>query len=142
MDAITKAREIGLGKRTNTILQSAFFKLANIIPMEDAVKYMKEAAYKSFARKGEKVVQMNYDAIDAGVNAVIKVNVPPEWANAEAEQKNCECSGCAKACTGRAQLDRFAEEILKPVSMQKGDSLPVSAFKGAEDGTFRPACCV
>jgi pyruvate-ferredoxin/flavodoxin oxidoreductase len=136
VDAITKAREIGLGKRTNTILQSAFFKLANIIPMEDAVKYMKEAAYKSFARKGEKVVQMNYDAIDAGVNAVIKVNVPPEWANAEAEQKNCECSGCAKACTGRAQLDRFAEEILKPVSMQKGDSLPVSAFKGAEDGTF------
>ena len=133
VDAITKAREIGLGKRTNTILQSAFFALANIIPMDDAVKYMKEAAYKSFSKKGEKIVQMNYDAIDAGVHAVTKIDVPPEWADAKDE---CDCAACTKACTGREMLDRFNETILKPVTAQKGDSLPVSAFKDAEDGTF------
>ena len=131
VDAITKAREIGLGKRTNTILQSAFFALAKIIPMEDAVKYMKEAAYKSFSKKGEKIVQMNYEAIDAGVNAVVKVNVPAAWENAgddPAEE--------SRGKSGKELLDRFVDKILCPVSQQKGDNLPVSAFAGIEDGTF------
>ena len=128
VDAISIARKIGLGGRTNTVLQSAFFKLANIIPEAQAVDYMKKAAYKSFAKKGDKIVQMNYDAIDAGCNAVVKVDVPASWKNAVDAKKEKEISG-------RPEVVDFVKNILDPVSEQKGDKLPVSAFKHA-DGQF------
>ena len=85
INAIDKAIEIGMGKRTNTILQSAFFKLADVMPIDDAIKFMKEAAKKSYSKKGDAVVEMNYKAIDAGVDAIHKVEVPDSWANPEAD---------------------------------------------------------
>ena len=130
VNAIEKAREIGLGKRTNTILQSAFFTLANIIPMEDAIKYMKEAAYKSFAKKGDEIVNQNYKAIDAGKDAIVKINVPAEWKNAVDEDVKVEIN------TDDKVLKDFAEGILAPVNAQKGDDLPVSAFVKSVDGMF------
>ncbi len=130
VDAITIARGLGLGGRTNTVLQSAFFNLANIIPSEDAIKYMKEAAYKSFFKKGEAVVQMNYSAIDAGANAAVKIDVPASWANAvDAEAADAEINA-------RPELANFVKNILTPVNGQKGDDLPVSAFADSADGTF------
>ena len=87
INAIDKAIEIGMGKRTNTILQSAFFKLANVMPIDQAVEFMKAAAKKSYSKKGDAVVEMNYKAIDAGVDAVHKVEVPADWANATEEKK-------------------------------------------------------
>ena len=130
IDAISIAREIGLGNRTNTVLQSAFFTLANIIPSEEAIGYMKKAAYKSFAKKGEAIVNMNYAAIDAGANAFTKIDVPAEWANAvDADTHEAELEG-------RREVVDFVKNILKPVNAQKGDTLPVSAFVDAADGTF------
>ena len=130
IDAISIAREIGLGNRTNTVLQSAFFTLANIIPSEEAIGYMKKAAYKSFAKKGEAIVNMNYAAIDAGANAFTKIDVPAEWANAvDADTHEAELEG-------RKDVVDFVKNILKPVNAQKGDTLPVSAFVDAADGTF------
>ena len=130
IDAISIAREIGLGNRTNTVLQSAFFTLANIIPSEEAIGYMKKAAYKSFAKKGEAIVNMNYAAIDAGANAFTKIDVPAEWANAvDADTHEAELEG-------RKEVVDFVKNILKPVNAQKGDTLPVSAFVDAADGTF------
>ena len=130
IDAISIAREIGLGNRTNTVLQSAFFTLANIIPSEEAIGYMKKAAYKSFAKKGEAIVNMNYAAIDAGANAFTKIDVPAEWANAvDADTHEAELEG-------RKDVVDFVKNILKPVNSQKGDTLPVSAFVDAADGTF------
>ncbi len=130
VNAIDKAREIGMGKRTNTILQSAFFALANIMPIAEAVDYMKYMAKKSYLKKGEAVVELNYKAIDAGVDALVEIKVPAEWANAG--------EACAKpAATGeRADLVNFVNTIVTPVSLMNGDKLPVSAFKGMEDGTF------
>ena len=130
IDAISIAREIGLGNRTNTVLQSAFFTLANIIPSEEAIGYMKKAAYKSFAKKGEAIVNMNYAAIDAGANAFTKIDVPAEWANAvDSDTHEAELEG-------RKEVVDFVKNILKPVNAQKGDTLPVSAFVDAADGTF------
>ena len=130
VNAIDKAIEIGMGKRTNTILQSAFFALANIMPIDKAVEYMKYMAKKSYLKKGEAVVEMNYKAIDAGVDAIVEVKVPAAWANAGE-------SAAAEAATGtRPELVKFVNEIVKPVSMMEGDKLPVSAFVGMEDGTF------
>ena len=130
VNAIDKAIEIGMGKRTNTILQSAFFALAKIMPIEEAVEYMKYMAKKSYAKKGDAVVQMNYNAIDAGVNAIVKIDVPESWktaVDAEAE----------KPATGkRPELVKFVNEIVTPVSKMNGDSLPVSAFENMADGTF------
>ena len=130
VDAISIAKSLGLGGRTNTVLQSAFFKLANIIPAEEAIDYMKKAAYKSFIKKGQAVVDMNYAAIDAGVNAMVKVEIPAEWANAKDENTG------AKKLEGRKEVVDFVEKILIPVNAQKGDDLPVSAFVDAADGTF------
>ena len=130
IDAISIAREIGLGNRTNTVLQSAFFSLAKIIPSDDAIDYMKKAAYKSFARKGENVVNMNYAAIDAGAHAYKKIEVPADWANAVDEVKE------EKKLEGRPEVVDFVKNILEPMTAQKGDSLPVSAFHDAPDGTF------
>ena len=121
------AVEIGLGGRINTILQSAFFKLANIIPIEDAVKYMKKAIVDSYGRKGEKVVNMNYAAVDAGVDGVSKVNVPDSWADA-ADDKDANSSA--------GSIPAFIKDVVNPINAQKGDFLPVSTFVGREDGTF------
>ena len=129
INAIDKAIEIGMGKRTNTILQSAFFRLANVMPIEQAVQYMKEAAKKSYSKKGDAVVEMNYKAIDAGVNALHEVKVPAEWAEAVAENKTAER-------TGRPATVKMVNELLDPIGLMDGDSLPVSAFKDIADGQF------
>ena len=126
INATKLAHDIGLKNRTNTIMQSAFFKLANIIPFEDAQKYMKEYAHKAYAKKGEAIVQMNYNAIDVGANGLIKVPVDPAWANlANDDQKDEKYIG-----------NSFIENVVKPINAARGDSLPVSAFIGYEDGHF------
>ncbi|WP_148803756.1 pyruvate:ferredoxin (flavodoxin) oxidoreductase [Campylobacter concisus] len=126
INATKLAHDIGLKNRTNTIMQSAFFKLADIIPFEDAQKYMKEYAHKAYAKKGEAIVQMNYNAIDVGANGLIKVPIDPAWANlADDEQKDEKYIG-----------NSFIENVVKPINAARGDSLPVSAFIGYEDGHF------
>ncbi len=129
INAIDKAIEIGMGKRTNTILQSAFFRLANVMPIEQAVQYMKEAAKKSYSKKGDAVVEMNYKAIDAGVDALHEVKVPAAWAEAVADIKTVER-------TGRPATVKMVNELLDPIGLMDGDSLPVSAFKDIADGQF------
>ena len=129
INAIDKAIEIGMGKRTNTILQSAFFKLADVMPIDEAVEYMKAAAKKSYSKKGDAVVEMNYKAIDAGVDAVHKVEIPDSW-------KNPAADAAKPAKTGRPEVVKMVNDLLEPISKMDGDSLPVSAFKGIEDGQF------
>ena len=124
IDAVKIAQQIGLGGRINMIMQSAFFKLADIIPLEDAVKYLKEAVEHSYGLKGKDVVDMNNAAIDMGVNAVVKVDVPASWADA-ADTEAAAKSG-----------NDFIDNILVPMNRMEGDKLPVSAFKDHEDGTF------
>lgn len=124
VDAQSIATEIGLGTRINMIMQSAFFKLANIIPVEDAVKHLKESVVKSYGKKGEKVVKMNDEAIDRGVNALNKVEVPEDWAKS------------ADSNVDNENVPDFIKNILRPMNAQEGDQLPVSAFLGREDGTF------
>ena len=130
VNAIDKAREIGMGKRTNTILQSAFFALANIMPISEAVEYMKYMAKKSYLKKGEAVVEMNYKAIDAGVEALVKIDVPASWANLEVKEEKKEVEG------KRPELVKFVKEVVLPVAAMQGDSLPVSAFEDMADGSF------
>ena len=129
INAIDKAIEIGMGKRTNTILQSAFFKLANVMPIDDAVEFMKAAAKKSYGKKGDAVVEMNYKAIDAGVDAVHKVEVPASWSNPEADP-------APKELTGRPETVKMVRDLMEPISKMDGDSLPVSAFAKNPDGQF------
>lgn len=124
IDAVKIAQQIGLGGRINMIMQSAFFKLADIIPLEDAVKYLKEAVEHSYGLKGKDVVDMNNAAIDMGVNAVVKVDLPAAWADA-ADTEAAAKSG-----------NDFIDNILVPMNRMEGDKLPVSAFKDHEDGTF------
>ncbi len=123
IDATKIAEEIGLGNRTNSIMQSAFFRLANVIPYEDAVKEMKKAIYKTYGRKGEHIVNMNYAAIDRG-GELTRVDVPAEWAGIEV------------ALVEDANKSDFIRQIFDPVSAMNGDDIPVSAFVGREDGTF------
>ncbi len=131
IDGIGIARELGLGGRINTILQSAFFKIAKIIPAEDAVTYMKAAAKASYGEKGDAVIAMNYAAIDRGMDSVIKVNYPAEaWKQAEGEIPVPVAKG------GRKDLVDFVNRVLFPAVAQKGDTLPVSVFNGIEDGTM------
>ncbi len=130
INAIKVAKEIGLGNKTNTVLQSAFFSLANIIPAAEAVDYMKQAAKKSFAKKGDDIVNMNYAAIDRGAGEVVKVDVPADWANAEGEMPVVKAAGDDK------KLVDFVNNILIPVNAQRGDQLPVSTFVDMADGTF------
>ena len=130
IDAVKLAREIGLGNRLNTILQAAFFKLANIIPIEDAVRYMKDAATATYGRRGEKVVAMNHAAIDAGVTDFVEVKVPEEWKHAEGGLDLPVAEGEDKT------LVDFVNKVMVPANAQMGDSLPVSAFAGREDGTL------
>ena len=129
IDAIDLAIKIGMGKRNNTILQSAFFSLAKVMPEEDAIRFMKEKAKASYLKKGQDVVDMNYKAIDLGATAYKKVEVPADWANAvdETEHKQLE---------GKPELVKMVKEILEPVGKMDGDSLPVSAFSDHVDGQF------
>ncbi len=129
VNAIDKAREIGMGKRTNTILQSAFFKLANVIEIEKAVKYMKDAAEKSYSSKGESVVKANFAAIDAGVDAIVKVDIPASW-------KDASDAAADEQVHGDKKLVKMVKNIMEPVNRQEGDNLPVSAFVDHADGTF------
>ena len=129
INAIDKAIEIGMGKRTNTILQSAFFALANIMPKEDAIRFMKEAAKKSYAKKGEAVVEMNYKAIDAGADALHKVEIPASWADAQDAPDTT-------VLEGNPATVKMVKEIMEPVAKMDGDSLPVSAFMDHVDGQF------
>ncbi|GAF04125.1 pyruvate:ferredoxin (flavodoxin) oxidoreductase [Saccharicrinis fermentans] len=124
INATKIAEEIGLGSRTNTIMQSAFFKIAEVIPYDFAVEKMKEAIVKSFGKKGEDIVNMNYKAVECG-GAVTEVAVPAEWAKLE-----------GKAVEHSNDVPAFIKDIVFPINAQKGDDLPVSAFNGYEDGTF------
>ena len=124
INAVQIGKEIGLGNRTNAVLQSAFFKLANVIPFEDAVDYMKKAILKSYGKKGEKVVNMNYQAVECGYQRLVKVHVPESWASLSPEEKETD-----------ANLPEFVKNLMNPINSLKGDSLPVSAFVGREDGT-------
>ena len=130
VNAIDKAREIGMGKRTNTILQSAFFVLAKILPIDKAIEYMKAYAKKSYLKKGEAVVEMNYKAIDAGAEALVKVEVPASWKDA------CDCAKAEDVTGDRPELVRFVKEVVLPVNKMGGDKLPVSKFVEYADGTF------
>ena len=129
INAIDLAREIGMGKRTNTILQSAFFALAKVMPEAEAIQYMKDAATHSYLKKGQDIVDMNHKAIDAGATAFKKYDVPADWKNAVDGPKDSKLSGPAK-------LVKMVESILEPVDRMDGDSLPVSAFVDHADGTF------
>ncbi len=130
INAIKVAKEIGLGNKTNTVLQSAFFSIANIIPADQAIDYMKKAAYKSFAKKGDDIVNMNYAAIERGAGEVVKVDVPASWANCEGGLPN------VKAVSERKDLESFINNIQSPCNAQRGDELPVSTFTSMPDGTF------
>ncbi|MBR6792816.1 MAG: pyruvate:ferredoxin (flavodoxin) oxidoreductase, partial [Clostridia bacterium] len=128
IDGIKIGREIGLGGRINTVLQSAFFKIAQVIPEAEAIQYMKDAATASYSKKGQHIVDMNHKAIEAGANSTVKVEIPASWKNAVAEETKVtvECD--------RADLKEYVENILVPINAQKGDSLPVSAFEKYVDG--------
>ena len=119
------AKEIGLGNRINTVLQAAFFKLANIIPIDQAVEYMKAAITKSYGKKGDTILNMNYAAVDRGVDGAVKVEIPASWATAE----DAEVAAARKST-------EFVDKVVAPMNAQEGDKLPVSAFSGREDGTF------
>jgi pyruvate-ferredoxin/flavodoxin oxidoreductase len=125
LNAVKIAEEIGLGGRINMIMQAAFFKIANIIPVEDAVKYLKEAVVKSYGKKGQNVIDMNNAAIDKGVESIVKMEIGSDWANAQDE-----------VVENKKAKPEFITNIVEPINAQKGFGLPVSAFNGMEDGTF------
>ena len=129
IDAIDLAIEIGMGKRNNTILQSAFFSLAKVMPEEEAITYMKEKAKASYLKKGQDVVDMNYKAIDLGATAYKKIDVPADWADAVDTKE-------PKQLKGKPELVKMVKDILEPVGKMDGDSLPVSAFVDHVDGQF------
>ena len=130
IDGIKIGKEIGLGGRINTVLQSAFFKLANIIPEEHAIELMKAAAKATYGKKGDKIVQMNYDAIDAGAKEIVEINVPEAWKDAEDEGLfTPEIKG------GRKDVVDFVKNIQTKVNAQEGNNLPVSAFTEYVDGS-------
>ncbi|MGL6174426.1 MAG: pyruvate:ferredoxin (flavodoxin) oxidoreductase, partial [Cellulosilyticaceae bacterium] len=128
VNATSIAKEIGLGTRINMIMQAAFFKLAAIIPAEEAKEYLKTSIKKAYGKKGDKIVNMNYEAVEQGMNAIVKVEVPANWAEAKT------CGACT--CGQNTEEPEFITNIVKPINAQEGDSLPVSAFNGREDGTF------
>ena len=125
IDGTGIAEEIGLGNRINMIMQSAFFKLAKVIELDEAVKYLKESIEESYGNKGAKIIELNNKAVDAGIERLVKVEVPADWANA-VDSTGVEAKG----------EPSFITNILRPVNAQKGDDLPVSTFNGYEDGTF------
>ena len=129
IDAIDLCAKIGMGKRTNTTLQSAFFSLAEVLPKADAIKYMKDAATKSYLKKGQDIVDMNHKAIDAGADALVKIDVPAEWANPAADAEKAPLEG-------PEALVKQVKNILLPIDNMDGDSLPVSAFLPHVDGEW------
>ena len=129
IDAFQIGKELGLGTRTNTVLQSAFFSIAKIIPEEDAIKYMKDAATKSYGRKGEAIVKMNHDAIDRGANGYVKVDVPAAWKDAVDDSKPVVATG------NRPELVDYVNNVVFPVNTFHGKDLPVSTFENYADGT-------
>jgi pyruvate-ferredoxin/flavodoxin oxidoreductase len=130
IDGISIGKEIGLGGRINTVLQAAFFKLANIIPVDDAVNYMKAAATASYSKKGDAVVKMNHDAIDRGITDVKEITIPASWADAADEDLSTVAVGARK------DVVDYVNKIQNVMNAQNGDSLPVSAFVDSADGTF------
>ncbi|MBP5730923.1 MAG: 2-oxoacid:acceptor oxidoreductase family protein, partial [Clostridia bacterium] len=122
--------KIGNAKVKNTVLQSAFFALAKILPKDEAIEYMKKMAYKSYIKKGQAMVDLNYNAIDAGADAFVKIDVPEAWKNCGADAPE------AAAKSERKDLEKFVNTVVTPVGKMKGDSLPVSAFTDYVDGTF------
>ncbi len=128
INATKIAQDIGLGNRTNMVMQSAFFKLANVIPVDEAVEYLNKAIVKSYGKKGEKVVKMNEQAVQKGIQDLKQIDVPADWKDA----KSCSCCDCD--CD--QNKPEFIKNILEPINRQEGDKLPVSTFVGAEDGTF------
>ena len=129
VDAVDIATKIGLGKRTSTVLQSAFFKLANVLPAEEAIKYMKEKVVAKFSKKGQDVVDMNCKAIDQGAGALHEVKIPESWKNAKVEAKKSNLKGEKKTVN-------MVEKLMEPIALMDGDNLPVSAFKDCADGQF------
>ena len=129
IDAIDLAAKVGMGKRTNTVLQSAFFALAKVLPAEEALQYMKDAAEKSYAKKGQAIVEANWKAIDAGATAFHKFEVPADWADATDEKKEV-------VLEGREAIVKQVKDLLTPINLMDGDSLPVSAFKNNADGQW------
>ena len=129
INAIDLAIKLGMGKRTNTILQSAFFVLAGILPKDEAIRYMKDAATDSYLKKGFEIVQMNHNAIDAGADALVKIEVPESWKNAE-DLPDVPLEGA------RPELVDMVKKLLMPIEHMDGDRLPVSAFTDHADGTF------
>ncbi|TGE34046.1 pyruvate:ferredoxin (flavodoxin) oxidoreductase [Desulfosporosinus sp. Sb-LF] len=127
IDAVSIARQIGLGSRINMVMQAAFFKLANVIPVEEAIDYLKASVVKTYGKKGQNIVDMNNAAIDKGVSSLVKVEIPASWANADNAQ--------AQAAAAVEETD-FVKNILRPMNALEGDNLPVSTFTGREDGTF------
>jgi pyruvate-ferredoxin/flavodoxin oxidoreductase len=126
LDGVRIAEEIGLGGRINMVMQAAFFKLTNVIPIDEAVKRLKDGIVKAYEKKGQKVLDMNFAAVDRGTESIREIAVPADWADAADEEKI------------QSALPAFIEEVLIPMNRQEGDSLPVSAFAGREDGTFPP----
>ncbi len=125
IDATKIANDIGLGGRTNMIMQSAFFKLAEVLPIDEAIKHLKDSIEKTYGRKGEKVVKMNFDAVDRGIDALVKVNIPASWKDAVDEPQE-----------DVKEVPEFIEDVVIPMNRQEGDKLPVSTFVGREDGAF------
>jgi len=125
IDAVKISREIGLGHRINMVMQAAFFNLTRVLPMEKAIDYLKQEVKKSYGKQGQKVIEMNYRAIDAGVEMIHEIAVPSDWKNAKEDPAPIE-----------SDLPDFVKNILIPMNRQKGDDLPVSVFTGAEDGTY------
>ncbi|KUK73272.1 MAG: Pyruvate-flavodoxin oxidoreductase, partial [Clostridiales bacterium 38_11] len=125
INATEIAEELGLENRTNMIMQSAFFKLAEVIPLDDAVKFSKEAIYESYGNKGDKIVKMNEAAVDKGITELVKIEIPSDWTNSTAKDSN-----------GYSDRPEFIKNVLDPMNRQEGETLPVSTFVGREDGTF------
>lgn len=125
IDAVNIATEVGLGGRINMVMQAAFFKLANVIPLDEAIKYLKDAIKVTYDRKGDAIVAMNQSAVDKALEAVVKIDVPADWATAVA----------AEAAVAQEMPD-FVKDVVMPMNAMQGDKLPVSAFVGAEDGSF------
>ena len=129
INAIDLAMQVGMGKRTNTILQSAFFTLSGVLPQEEAIKYMKDAAEHSYAKKGQAIVEANWKAIDAGATAFTEIEIPESWKTATDEP-------AVLTLEGREAIVKQVKELLHPIDMMDGDSLPVSAFANCADGQF------
>jgi pyruvate-ferredoxin/flavodoxin oxidoreductase len=137
IDGAGIAQQLGLGGRINMVMQSAFFKLAAIVPLEDAKMYLKEAVVDDYGKQGQKVIDMNYAAIEKGMESAVKIAVPAAWQTSPDREADIQKIACACSSANVADdLPGFVKDLMVPMNRQEGDSLPVSAFKGREDGTF------